>query len=193
MQIQPISNNYQPQRTQKQNNPSFKALIKPVDEHVFGNVLRDLDTIGHTKAQKPFIERAKDRLIEVMGYLIDHNNNSRNHLRVDASNTIPVKKVILFNTYEGALIDSTNPQVLHTLPVKIEEYDGSPTIYMTMKNGFEYGIPLYPHDNASEEGVRRIATRIQKDAIERFHRKPETGQSYNKLLLEGGTIKNQEL
>lgn len=192
MQIQPISNSYQTQRTQKQNNPSFKALIKPVDERVFGNIINDLDRLifnNNNKGQGRRLQRIKEDVTEIMGCLMDHNNDPKSHLRANASCRIPIVRAQL-QSDQVTWADSAVPDAIHNFARTAAIGDAYTGLTLTMQNGKEYG---FPYCGIEATAVAQTIAKIQADALEIFQGRQGAAHFYNKMLQTGGKIENEIL
>lgn len=195
MQIQLISNNYQArsqstQRIQKQNTPSFTATIKPENAHVFGRVIETLDRLIATKPTgKHRFQKMKQRVTEVMGCLMDHNNNHASHLRVSSSSTIPIVRAKIFSG-NVVWLDSADPEAINNLSRTSEIDDALTGISLTMRNGKKYGFAICGKE--IEEDAKQVA-KIQADAIEIYQARPDTAYDYNQILLTGGKIEGKTL
>lgn len=189
MQIQRISNNYQTQRAQKQNNPSFGATIKPA-EGVLASVRNDLAQLIEKNRKNFFLENAMNVLTETMKNLISHNNNPASHQIYDASCTIPIKQID-FRTEGEAWLDSSNPiAIKNWLPsFDIEDLQNS---YLRIKtNNRITSIPL----DSNPEDLAKTATEIQEAAIGAFEGQNPFGAlcKYDLALTHTGKVKDIEL
>lgn len=189
MQIQPISNHYTAQRTQKQNNPSFGATIKP-KPGVIANVRNGLTALADIVEIKNSITRAREVFTEILESLISHNTNPESHRVFDASCEIPIKR-IQFTTNGVTWLDSFNPKATknwHALANK----PNSALIIMTVKRG---GVQpcVDIRENGSE--ITKTVTKIQDEAIEHYKKFSPTSvlTKYDLALEQGTAVKDVEL
>lgn len=193
MQIQPIPNNYQTQktqRTQKQNNPSFGAMIKPVDERVFGKIIENLDLLrSNYRRNGVSLRGIKDQLTEIMGCLMEHNNNPASHLRADASCRIPIARAQL-HTDQVFWADSANVSAINDFEQVSKLEDKATNIRLTMQNGHFYDFPVF--GQVVRKDAETIA-KIQDDAISSYQASSGVAEFYNETLQTGGKIENEIL
>ena len=191
--IAPAANNYKAQkiqRTQKQNNPSFGATIKPIDERVFGNIINGLDKLidGAGEGRLRLLN-IKDQVTEIMGCLMDHNNNLTSHLRAGASCRIPITRAQIHSS--GIIwMDSANVNAISNFGQVSKLEDISTNIRLTMHNGQFYDFPVFGQEIRKD--AQTIA-KIQDGAIKSYQANSGVAYFYNRRLQTGGKIEDEIL
>lgn len=180
MQIQTISNNYQArsqeiQRTQKQNNTSFGAIINYANEgkahyeirHTLSSLLQyanDYDTSSDEVLIK-FFSGTAALLAKCMRSIAQFNKKPENHIFADTSCTIPIGR-ISFKTGNSRWADSEyRPNQSFMLGHGPNDIDPKTTILrIDTVSGARVEIPM----TASEEEIAKTGERIQNAALAKF-------------------------
>lgn len=165
MQIQLISNNYQTQRTQKQNNPSFGASIIYGKEapsiRALGNCLDTLkyNTLTEDFKQHNFFHKAATILLQSLRSIATHNRTPENHRLFNCA--IPVDE-IAFKTGDITWLSN------HDLSTDVgnrafyaTNHPESAKMVIKTISGASVEVPF----NASEEQIAKTGEKIQNAAI----------------------------